>query len=88
MDPKIEKEVERLATAVLEVSEEVELAIDEEATIEEVEKAKALAAEFLSKYDDFLKRLGSEDEMEVQRRLGLRVERLKGKLTQLREAPE
>jgi uncharacterized protein YPO0396 len=88
MNPKIEKEMERLATAVLEVSEEVEMAADEEATPEEIERAKGLAADFLAKFDGFLKRLGSEDKTEVQRRIGLRVEQLREKLTQLREAPE
>ncbi len=88
MDPIIEREVERLAEAVPGVSEEVELAADEEATPEEIENAKKLAADFLAQYDGLLKRLGPEDKMEVQRNVGLKVERLKGKLTQLREAPE
>ena len=88
MDPAIEKEVERLAEAIIEVSDEVELASEEDATLEDIEKAKAQAADILSKYDDLLKRLGSDDRMEVQRTIGLRVERLKGKLTQLKEAPE
>jgi hypothetical protein len=80
--------MERLSTAVLEVSEEVEPATDEEATSEEIEKAEELAADFLSKFDHFLKRLGSEDKTEVQRRLGLKVEQLREKLTQLREGTE
>lgn len=88
MNPKIEKEMERLATAVLEVSEEVDSAVDEEAALEEIEKAKALAGDFLSKFDGFLKQLGSEDKTEVQRRIGVKVEQLRQKLTQLREAPE
>jgi hypothetical protein len=88
MDPKVEKEMERLATAVLEVSEEIELAVEEEGAPEEIEKVKALAADFLLKYDDFLKPLASGEKAEVQRRIGLRVEQLREKLTRLREAPE
>ena len=88
MDPRIEKEVEELAKAATEIGEEIDLAADEDATPEEIEKAKGLAADFLSKYDGLLKRLGSDEKMEVQRTIGLKVERMKGKLTQLREAPE
>ncbi len=88
MDSMAEKEMERLVEAVPEVSEEVELTADDDATPEEIEKAKKLASDFLAQYDGLLKRLGPEDKMEVQRNIGLKVERLKGKLTQLREAPE
>ncbi|MGH7273534.1 MAG: hypothetical protein ACREIQ_03630 [Nitrospiria bacterium] len=88
MDPRTEKEVEELAKVVTEIGEEIDLAADEDATSEEIEKAKGLAADFLSKYDGLLKRLGSDEKMEVQRTIGLKVERMKGKLTQLREAPE
>ena len=88
MDPRVEKEVEELARVVTEIGEEIDLAADEDATPEEIEKAKGLAADFLSKYDGLLKRLGSDEKMEVQRTIGLKVERMKGKLTQLREAPE
>ena len=88
MDPRIEKEMEELAKVVTEIGEEIDLAADDEATPEEIEKAKGLAADFLSKYDGLLKRLGSDEKMEVQRTIGLKVERMKGKLTQLREAPE
>ena len=88
MDPRVEKEVEQLAKVVTEIGEEIDLAADDEATPEEIEKAKGLAADFLSKYDGLLKRLGSDEKMEVQRTIGLKVERMKGKLTQLREAPE
>ena len=88
MDPRVEKEVEELARVVTEIGEEIDLAADEEATPEEIEKAKGLASDFLSKYDGLLKRLGSDEKMEVQRTIGLKVERMKGKLTQLREAPE
>jgi len=88
MDPVIEKEIEKLAAAVPEISEEIDLASEEDATHEDIERAKGLAADFLSKYDGLLRRLGSEDKLEVQRTVGLKVERLKGKLTQLREAPE
>ena len=88
MDPRIEKEVEELARVVTEIGEEIDLAADEDATPEEIGKAKGLAADFLSKYDGLLKRLGSDEKMEVQRTIGLKVERMKGKLTQLREAAE
>ena len=88
MNPKIEKEMERLSTAVMEVSEEIESAIDEESALEGIEKAKGSAADFLSKFDDFLKRLSSEDKTEVHRRIGLKIEQLREKLTRLREAPE
>jgi hypothetical protein len=88
MKPVIEKEMEQLAEAVPGISEEIEMASDEDATPVEIEKAKQLAADFLTKYDELIKHLEPEDKMEVQRRIGLKVEHLKGKLTRLREAPE
>ena len=88
MNPEIEKEMERLAEAIAEVAEEVELATDEDATLQDIEGAKALAADVLGKYDGFLKRLGPDDRREVQQMIGLKVEQLKGKMTRLKEAPE
>ena len=88
MNSKVEQEAERLAAAVAEINEEIDLAAEEDASPDDVERAKGLAANLLAKYDDLLKRLGAEEKMEVQRTIGLKIERMKGKLTQLRTAPE
>lgn len=88
MDLKVEKEAEGIAEAVADVIEEIELACEEGATLEDIEGAKAMAADLLDRYENLLKRLGPEDRTEMQKRIGLAVEKVKGKLTQLKEAPE
>ena len=88
MDASIEKEMDQIVEAVHDVSEEIEFASEEGATLEEIEGAKTLTATLLDKYDAFLKRLGPEERVEAQRRIGLVVEKMKGQLTQLKEAPE
>ena len=88
MNSDIEKEVEQIAEAVVDINEEIELASEEGTPLEDIEGAKTLAAGLLEKYNSLLKRLSSDERMEVQRRIGLVVERMKGKLVQLKEAPE
>ena len=88
MDASIEKEMDQIAEAIHDINEEIELASEEDATLEEIEGAKALTSTLLDRYDGFLKRLGPEERAEAQRRIGLVVEKMKGKLTQLKEAPE
>ncbi len=88
MDTVIEKEMERLSEAVPVISEEIDLAAEDDATPEEIEKAKGLAAKLLADYDGLLKRLGPDDKINVQRTIGLKIAKIKGKLTQLPDAPE
>jgi hypothetical protein len=42
----------------------------------------------MHKYESLLNQLGPDDKKEVQRRIGLVVEQIKGKLVKLKEAPE
>ena len=88
MESNIEKEMDHLAEAAQNVNEEIEFATDDDATIEEIEGARTLAADLLNKYDAFLNRLSPEERADAQRRIGLVVEKMKGKLTRLKEAPE
>jgi hypothetical protein len=88
MDPKIVREVERLVAEAPDILEEIKLAAEEDATFEEIERAKAVAAAFIAKYDELLKTLDLPEKREVLQRLGQNVGDIEGKLTQLREAPE
>jgi hypothetical protein len=84
MDANIESEVAELADALEGTSEELDLAVDEDATAEEIDEAKALATKVLSRYASLLSRLDKDDKMEAQRAIGLKVakiEALLGKLT-------
>lgn len=88
MDPKNQKEMERLRAVLPEVDEEIALATEEDAIFEEIERAKGAVAGFIAKYDALMKRLGPEDQKELMRTIGLKVEEIEENLTRLREAPE
>jgi hypothetical protein len=81
MDANIESETARLADALEDASEELDLAADEDATAEEVEEARALATEVLSRYTSLLSRLDTDERMEVQRSIGLKVVKIEALLT-------
>lgn len=80
MDANIESERARLADALEDASEELDLAADEDATAEEVEEAKALATEVISRYTSLLSRLDMDDKTEVQRSIGLKVVKIEALL--------
>jgi SMC interacting uncharacterized protein involved in chromosome segregation len=88
MDPAIIKVIEELTKSAPKIVNKIDGAAEEEATPEEIERAKELAHDFFSKYDLLLKRLKPEDVSGLQERLGLEVERVREKLSQLQEAPE
>jgi ElaB/YqjD/DUF883 family membrane-anchored ribosome-binding protein len=88
MDLNVEKEGAQLIEAIDAVDEEMDLASEEDATIEDIEGAKTLAAELIDRYDELLKRLSPDEQRELQERIGHLLEQVKEKLTQLKEAPE
>ena len=81
MDANIQSETARLAGALEDASEELDLAADEDSTAEEVEEARALATEVLSRYASLLSRLDMDDKTEVQRSIGLKVVKIEALLT-------
>jgi hypothetical protein len=81
MDANIESETARLAAALEDASEELDLAADEDATAKEVEEARALATEVLSRYTSLLSRLDMDDKTGVQRSIGLKVAKIEALLT-------
>ncbi len=88
MDPKNQKEVNQLKASLPEVDEKISLATEEEVVSEEIEKAKGVMAGFISKYDEVMKQLSPRDQKELMRTIGLKVEEIEEKLTELRQAPE
>jgi len=88
MDLNVEKEGAQLIEAIEEVNEEMDLASEEDATIEDIEGAKTLAAELIERYDELLKRLSHDEQRKLQQRIGHLLEQVKERLTQLKEAPE
>ena len=88
MNSDIEKKVDQIAEAVTDIHEEIESASEEGASLEDIEGAKTSAADFMHKYESLLNQLGPDDKKEVQRRIGLVVEQIKGELVKLKEAPE
>jgi cell fate (sporulation/competence/biofilm development) regulator YlbF (YheA/YmcA/DUF963 family) len=88
MDPAIEREVNQLASEAVKISEEIDSVAEAGAALEDIEGAKALAADFLMRYDNLAKKIQPPDLPEIQRRIGSGIEEIKKKLTHLKEAPE
>ena len=84
MDPKLAKEVERLAADAVELGDEIELASEDDATPEVVEQARRMMADFLDQYNSLLDKLEPDDKTKVQRSIGNKVERFNTKLSKLK----
>ena len=83
MDPKLAKEVERLAADAVELGDEIELASEDDATPEVIEQARRMMADFLDQYNNLLDKLEPDDKTKVQRSIGNKVERFNSKLSKL-----
>jgi hypothetical protein len=84
MDPKLAKEVERLAADAVELGDEIELASEDDATPEVIEQARRMMADFLDQYNSLLDKLEPDDKAKVQRSIGNKVERFNNSLGKLR----
>jgi archaellum component FlaC len=84
MDPKLAKEVERLAADAVELGDEIELASEDDATPEVIEQARRMMADFLDQYNNLLDKLEPDDKTKVQRSIGNKVERFNNSLSKLR----
>ncbi len=83
MDPKLAKEVERLAADAVELGDEIELASEDDATPEVIEQARRMMADFLDQYNSLLDKLEPDDKAKVQRSIGNKVERFNNSLGKL-----
>ena len=83
MDPKLAKEVERLAADAVELGDEIEMASEDDAPPETVEQARRMMADFLDQYNYLLDKLEPDDRTKVQRSIGNKVERFNTKLSKL-----
>lgn len=88
MDLKNQEEVEQLKAAAPEIDEKISLAADETMVSEDVEKVKGMVAGFISKYEHVMKELNPKEQKELMQTIGLKVEEMEEKLTELRQAPE
>lgn len=86
-DLLLEKGLDQLTEELVEVAEGIEVS-REGSTLEDIETAKALAADVLQKYYALMDRLSQRDRMQLQQSIGPLVERIKKGLTLLKEAPE
>jgi len=71
-----------------EVFDEIETASGDGGTVEDIEGAKALAAEWLDQYGHSIQGLKSEDRQKFEMELGGVAGEMKAKLVLLKEAPE
>ena len=83
MDPKLAKEVERLAADAVELGDEIEMASEDDAAPELVEQARRMMADFLDQYNNLIDKLEPDDKSKVQRSIGNKVERFNAKLSKL-----
>lgn len=86
MDPAAQTKVDQLAESLTELTEEIDLASDYDASDEEVRGARALAEDVLGRYGELLSGLEGDDKTAVQRSIGLKVAKIEGLLTALRQA--
>ncbi len=84
MDPKLAREVERLAADAVELGDEIELASEDDATPEVIEQARRMMADFLDQYNSLLDKLEADDKTKLQRSIGNKVERFNNSLGKLR----
>ncbi|HZR46365.1 MAG TPA: hypothetical protein VFA47_06655 [Candidatus Manganitrophaceae bacterium] len=88
MNTKNEHEVEQLKKEAPEVDLEISLAADETMVYEAVQEVKGKVAEFIAKYEHVMTELSPKDQKELMRTIGLKVEEMEEKLTEIRQAPE
>ncbi|MBI4436539.1 MAG: hypothetical protein HY590_03900 [Candidatus Omnitrophica bacterium] len=83
MTPEIRKEMDELGSAVMEALEEAAMAYEGDLEADLIAQTKQSAVDLVGKYQALLERLGPEDRLEVQRGLGLKIEKMKGMLSRL-----
>lgn len=88
MNSALQQYYDRLAQTATDLFDEIDLASQEGGPIEDIEGAKAQAADLIGQYDRLVAGLGKEDRAEFEAGMGLVVSRIKEKLTHLKEAPE
>ena len=88
MNPNVEKMEVQLIEAIDVASEEIERATEADATLQDIEGAKTLAAELIDRYEGLLKQLSPDEQRELRQKFGPEIEQVKGKIPQLKEAPE
>lgn len=87
MDAKLRRELDELDASIPAIREQIERATDEDAVVEEVERAERLVAGLVERYRIAVARLPAEERSAVERDLGVRVEVTRAHLLKLREEP-
>ena len=88
MNFQTRKKVEEITQRAEEVFDEIDIATEGDATLEDRGGAKALAAGLLDQCESLLKELSPLEKAEVEETLKGIVEEVKEKMFQLKEAPE
>jgi len=80
LDPEVLTAAERIADAIDAASEEVDIAMDEDADPDEVRAAHDAVNAVVGEYRALLGPLDPSSRKEIQRMLGLKIDRLKAEL--------
>ena len=83
MNTDIETQVAQLSDALVELTEEIDLACDDDATADEIQEARTLAADVLGRYRALIGQLTGDEKTAVQRSIGLKVAKVEGLLSTL-----
>ncbi|HEX9756955.1 MAG TPA: hypothetical protein VGB26_04045 [Nitrospiria bacterium] len=88
MDISLESKIGQMTHSAQDVFDELEKASGDGATVEDIEGAKALTADWLGQYDHSIQGLKSDEKQKFETELKNVAEKLKAKLVLLKEAPE
>lgn len=85
MEKELELLAREIADTIPEIRDEIELAADEDAMPEDVEKVERRVAALVESYQVLIKRTPPDERAAIHRELGMRVEILKAHLLKLRD---
>lgn len=83
-----DKDLDEIATEIVEVAEEIDSVFMERASLEDIEGAKTKTGIILDKYANLMKQLDRTDQKKLEQSVGPGIERIKKGLRLLKEAPE
>lgn len=83
IDPLLRKEIECFEAELIEILDEVDMLFAGDLEPELAAQVKGAGDTLVRKYQGLLERLEGDDKLSVQRRLGLKVEKMKGLLSRI-----
>lgn len=83
IDPMTQKDINSLEAELIEILDEVDMLFSGDLEPELAFQVKGAGDELIKRYETLLKGLEGEDKLSVQRRFGLKMEKMKGLLSRI-----